>query len=114
MALTAPPPKPQPANVGSAYMQPNGTLEMSLRTETQDGTIGEAFLVIPSCGSLPLKDTNLHGELIDYALRVFDGCGRSSLANGHFGTCGIEHTDRLVRELSSRDVAMRQPRGRVR
>ena len=41
MALAAPPPKPQPANVGSAYMQPNGTLEMSLRTETQDGTIGE-------------------------------------------------------------------------
>ncbi len=47
MAQPEPPPKPQPAQVGSAYMQPNGTLEMSLRTETQDGTIGEAFLVIP-------------------------------------------------------------------
>ena len=58
---------------------------------------------------LALKDANLHGELIDYALRIFDGCGRGSLANGHFGACGIEHTDRLVRELSSRDVAMRQP-----
>jgi len=34
-------------NVGSAYMDPNGTLEMRLRTETDDGTIGEAYLVIP-------------------------------------------------------------------
>ena len=47
MAQPEPPAKPQPDQVGSAYMQPNGTLEMSLRTETQDGTIGEAFLVIP-------------------------------------------------------------------
>jgi len=42
-----PPARSQPENVGSAYMQPDGTLEMSLRTETNDGTIGEAFLVIP-------------------------------------------------------------------
>lgn len=42
-----PPAKPQPDNVGSAYMQDDGTLEMSLRTETDDGMIGEAFLVIP-------------------------------------------------------------------
>ena len=42
-----PPAKPELENVGSAYMQPDGTLEMSLRTETDDGTIGEAFLVIP-------------------------------------------------------------------
>ena len=42
-----PPAKPEPQNVGSAYMQPDGTLEMSLRAETDDGTIGEAFLVIP-------------------------------------------------------------------
>lgn len=42
-----PPARPQPENVGSAYMQPDGTLEMSLRTETEDGTIGEALLVIP-------------------------------------------------------------------
>jgi hypothetical protein len=42
-----PPTRPKADNVGSAYMQPDGTLEMSLRTETDDGTIGEALLVIP-------------------------------------------------------------------
>ena len=42
-----PPQKAPSGNVGSAYMRPDGTLEMSLRTETTDGTIGEAFLVIP-------------------------------------------------------------------
>ena len=41
-----PPGKPAPQNVGSAYMTPEGVLEMSLRAETEDGTIGEAFLVI--------------------------------------------------------------------
>ena len=52
-------PRPQAANVGSAYMQPDGTLEMSLRTETQDGTIGEAFLVIPQ-GRSALRDMVKH------------------------------------------------------
>jgi hypothetical protein len=42
-----PPAKPEQQNVGSAYMQPDGTLEMSLRTETDDSTIGGAFLIIP-------------------------------------------------------------------
>lgn len=42
-----PPAKPPADNVGSAYMTPEGVLEMRLRTETDDGTIGEAFLVIP-------------------------------------------------------------------
>lgn len=46
-AADRPPAKTQAENVGSAYMRPDGTLEMSLRTETRDGTIGEAFLVIP-------------------------------------------------------------------
>lgn len=42
------PPAKKPAeNVGSAYMETDGTLEMRLRTETDDGTIGEAYLVIP-------------------------------------------------------------------
>jgi hypothetical protein len=41
-----PPSRPASPDVGSAYMQDDGTLEMSLRTETRDGTIGEAFLVI--------------------------------------------------------------------
>ena len=35
-----------PPDVGSAYMQPDGTLELRLRAETEDGTIGEALLVI--------------------------------------------------------------------
>lgn len=42
-----PPRAVPPPDVGSAYMTPDGTLEMRLRTETEDGTIGEAFLVIP-------------------------------------------------------------------
>ncbi len=42
-----PPEKPPADNVGSAYMDPAGVLEMRLRTETADGTIGEAYLVIP-------------------------------------------------------------------
>jgi hypothetical protein len=42
-----PPARPAPKSVGSAFMKPDGTLEMSLRTQTQDGMIGEAFLVIP-------------------------------------------------------------------
>lgn len=42
-----PPRAVPPPDVGSAYMKPDGTLEMRLRTETEDGTIGEAFLVIP-------------------------------------------------------------------
>jgi hypothetical protein len=41
------PPEKKPADdVGSAYMEADGTLEMRLRTETDDGTIGEAYLVI--------------------------------------------------------------------
>jgi hypothetical protein len=42
-----PPAKPPADNVGSAYMESDGTLEMRLRTETEDGTIGEAYLLIP-------------------------------------------------------------------
>ena len=42
-----PPGNAKADNVGSAYMQPDGTLEMRLRTETHDGTIGEAYLLIP-------------------------------------------------------------------
>lgn len=45
-AADRPPARAAAADVGSAYMRPDGTLEMSLRTETTDGTIGEAFLVI--------------------------------------------------------------------
>ena len=41
------PPAKKVDNVGSAYMEEDGTLEMRLRTETNDGTIGEALLVIP-------------------------------------------------------------------
>jgi len=43
----APPVRKTPANVGSAYMKPDGTIEMRLRTETDDGTVGEALLLIP-------------------------------------------------------------------
>ena len=45
-AADRPPERAQPDQVGSAYMQPDGTLEMSLRTETRDGTIGESLLVV--------------------------------------------------------------------
>lgn len=31
--------------VGTAYMQPNGTLELRLRAETDDGLVGEAMVV---------------------------------------------------------------------
>jgi hypothetical protein len=41
-----PPAKKAVDNVGSAYMETDGTLEMRLRTETDDGSIGEAYLVI--------------------------------------------------------------------
>jgi hypothetical protein len=37
-----PPAKPEQQNGGSAYMQPDGTLETSLLTETAYGTIGGA------------------------------------------------------------------------
>ena len=43
----SPPTRPQPADVGSAYMEADGTIEMRLRTEADDGTVGEALLVIP-------------------------------------------------------------------
>ena len=38
--------EPPPAEIGSAYMTEDGTLEMSLRAVAADGTIGEAMLVI--------------------------------------------------------------------
>lgn len=41
-----PPEQPAPKDVGSAYMDEDGVLEMSLRTESADGMIGEALLVI--------------------------------------------------------------------
>jgi len=42
----APPARKTPADVGSAYMEADGTIDMRLRTETDDGTVGEALLVI--------------------------------------------------------------------
>jgi hypothetical protein len=65
-----PPGKPQADNVGSAYMQPDGTLEMSLRTETQDGTIGEAFLVIP-------KDDPRYADMVKHLGGIGPGEGRT-------------------------------------
>ncbi len=44
------PPDPDddaPASVGMAEMQQDGTLHLHLRTETEDGTIGEALMVVP-------------------------------------------------------------------
>jgi hypothetical protein len=65
-----PPMRPQPENVGSAYMQPDGTLEMSLRTETEDGTIGEAFLVIP-------KGDPRYPEMVKHLGGIGPGEGRT-------------------------------------
>jgi len=36
----------EPTSVGMAEMERDGTLKMHLRTETGDGTIGEALLVV--------------------------------------------------------------------
>ena len=36
--------------VGTAYMQPNGTLELRLRAETDDGLVGEAMVVYAPVG----------------------------------------------------------------
>ena len=41
------PQEPEPTTIGSAYMQDDGTLEMSLRAVAADGTIGEAMMVVP-------------------------------------------------------------------
>ncbi len=79
MALPAPPPKPQPTSVGSAYMQPNGTLEMSLRTETQDGTIGEAFLVIP-------KGDPRYADMVKHLGDIKPGRGKGDTAIPGAGT----------------------------
>lgn len=35
-----------PASVGSAKMEADGTLKLFFRTETEDGTIGEALTVV--------------------------------------------------------------------
>jgi hypothetical protein len=40
------PQEPEPKTIGSAYMQDDGTLEMSLRAVAADGTIGEAMMVV--------------------------------------------------------------------
>ena len=79
MALPARPPKPQPTSVGSAYMQPNGTLEMSLRTETQDGTIGEAFLVIP-------KGDPRYADMVKHLGDIKPGRGKGDTAIPGAGT----------------------------
>ncbi len=70
MALDQPPARPQPASVGSAYMQPNGTLEMSLRTETKDGTIGEALLVI-------VKDDPRYADMVKHLGGIKPGEGKA-------------------------------------
>ena len=41
------PQRPAPPDVGSAYMTEQGVLELSLRTEAADGTVGEALLIVP-------------------------------------------------------------------
>jgi hypothetical protein len=38
--------EPEPTTIGSAFMQDDGTLEMSLRAVAADGTIGEAMMVV--------------------------------------------------------------------
>jgi hypothetical protein len=65
-----PPARPEPENVGSAYMQPDGTLEMSLRTETQDGTIGEALLVVG-------KDDPRYAGMVKHLGGIRPGEGRA-------------------------------------
>jgi hypothetical protein len=65
------PPGKKPAdNVGSAYMEADGTLEMRPRTETDDGTIGEAYLVIPPGDSR-------YAAMVKHLDRIKPGEGRS-------------------------------------
>jgi hypothetical protein len=44
------PPDPEdgmPASVGVATMAPDGTLKLMLRTETEDGLVGEMVMIVP-------------------------------------------------------------------
>ncbi len=45
--LPADPDDDAPKDVGMAEMDKDGTLRLHLRTETADGTIGEAMLIVP-------------------------------------------------------------------
>jgi hypothetical protein len=67
--------------------------------------------MILSRAGLSLQDANLHCQLIDSALRVFNGCRRGCLANGHLSASGIEYADRFVRKLPAGNVAVRQSHG---
>jgi hypothetical protein len=66
----APPARPQPVDVGSAYMEADGTIEMRLRTETDDGTVGEALLVIP-------PNDPRHAEMVKHLDGIRPGEGRA-------------------------------------
>lgn len=66
----APPTRKAPDNVGSAYMKPDGTIEMRLRTETDDGTVGEALLVIP-------PSDPRHAAMVKHLDGIKPGEGRS-------------------------------------
>ena len=65
-----PPARPAPENVGSAFMKPDGTLELSLRTETPDGTIGEALLVVA-------KDDPRYAGMVKHLGGIRPGEGRT-------------------------------------
>lgn len=56
------PPDPDdatPASVGMAEMKDDGTLYLHLRTETGDGTVGEALMIVP-------KDDKRYRDMLDH------------------------------------------------
>ena len=59
----------EPETVGSAYMQKDGTIELSLRTVASDGTIGEAMLAVG-------PDDERHASMVKHLGGIKPGEGR--------------------------------------
>ena len=74
-------------------------------------TLGHPLVVLGAGRALAVEDAELEPEVVDLPPAVLDGRRDGVLADRHPGAGGVQQADGLVRELSGRDVAVRELHG---
>ncbi|ABA48270.1 63 kDa protein [Burkholderia pseudomallei 1710b] len=70
---------------------------------------GEARIVRGAARGLALECRDFRVDPLDAFFRVVDRRGRRAVRERDLRAGGVEHADRLVRQLAAADIAMRQP-----
>ncbi len=68
----------------------------------------QSFAVIGSQRDFALQYASLDGDVVEGAVRVFDGRRHGVLAEGKAGASGVENADRLIGQLAIGQIAIRK------